>query len=212
MCNKTLRMPNRKRQTCHFFPLSINRSRSLFTLPPKNTQTLPHLPPPQQTLLPPTLPLLLPRTLAIPKRKPARPLIRSCSLAHPRRIAAKQQRPGPEAKQHRVADQSGRESKTPPAAHHLRVQVERRDGLESHRDRSSSFADFVLGGDAGAARGEEEVSSPEEERSLLFLELEDVDVDGELEVGACGPMGITPVKTRFEAARASRVRARVRQR
>jgi hypothetical protein len=58
----------------------------------------------------------------------------------------------------------------------------------------------------------EEVSSPEELRSLLVLEVEDVDVDGEVEAGACGPMGITPVKTRFEAARASRVRARVRQR
>ena len=45
----------------------------------------------------------------------------------------------------------------------------------------------------------------------MVLELEDV--DGEVEAaGACGPMGITPVKTRFEAARARRVRARVRQR
>jgi len=58
---------------------------------------------------------------------------------------------------------------------------------------------------------EEEVSSPDEERSLV-LEVEDVDGDEEEDAGACGPMGITPVKTRFEAARARSVRARVRQR
>jgi len=64
-------------------------------------------------------------------------------------------------------------------------------------------------------RGGEEESSPEELRSLVL----DVEVDVEVEedgVGeVCvdwGPMGITPVKTRFEAARARRVRARVRQR
>ena len=62
----------------------------------------------------------------------------------------------------------------------------------------------------GRRGGEVEVSSPLELRYLV-LELEDV--DGEVEAaGACGPMGITPVKTRFEAARARRVRARVRQR
>ena len=62
----------------------------------------------------------------------------------------------------------------------------------------------------GRRGGEVEVSSPLELRSLV-LELEDVDGE-EVEAGACGPMGITPVKTRFEAARARRVRARVRQR
>jgi len=62
-------------------------------------------------------------------------------------------------------------------------------------------------------RGGEEESSPLEERSLVVLEeVEVVDGDGDGAWVDWGPMGITPVKTRFEAARASRVRARVRQR
>jgi hypothetical protein len=64
-------------------------------------------------------------------------------------------------------------------------------------------------------RGGEEESSPLELRSFVVLEVE-VEVEVEDGVGeVCvdwGPMGITPVKTRFEAARARRVRARVRQR
>jgi hypothetical protein len=67
-------------------------------------------------------------------------------------------------------------------------------------------------------RGGEEESSPLELRSFVVLEVE-VEVEVEVEDGVgevlCvdwGPMGITPVKTRFEAARARRVRARVRQR
>jgi hypothetical protein len=64
-------------------------------------------------------------------------------------------------------------------------------------------------------RGGEDESSPLEVRSLVFEV--DVEVELEEEVGGgavvdWGPMGITPVKTRFEAARARRVRARVRQR
>jgi hypothetical protein len=65
-------------------------------------------------------------------------------------------------------------------------------------------------------RGGEEESSPLELRSFVVLEVE-VEVEVEDGVGEVlcvdwGPMGITPVKTRFEAARARRVRARVRQR
>ena len=61
-------------------------------------------------------------------------------------------------------------------------------------------------------RGGEVDSSPLEVRSLLVREEDEVDVGDDDEVGACGPMGITPVNTRFEAARASRVKPRVRQR
>ena len=110
-----------------------------------------HLPPPQQTLLPPALPLLLPRRLRVPKRKPARPLIRARRLAHPRRIRAKQQSPSSKTKQRSVAEKSSRESKTPTLAHHLRVQVKSRNGLERYCDASGRFADFILGRDAGAA-------------------------------------------------------------
>jgi hypothetical protein len=65
-------------------------------------------------------------------------------------------------------------------------------------------------------RGGEDESSPLELRSFVVLEVE-VEVEVEDGVGEVlcvdwGPMGITPVKTRFEAARARRVRARVRQR
>lgn len=110
-----------------------------------------HLPSPQQTLLPPTLPLLLPRSLRVPKRKPARPLVRARRLAHTRRIRAKQQRPSPETKQRSVAEKSSRESETPTLAHHLRVQVESRDGLERYCDAGGRFADFILCRDAGTA-------------------------------------------------------------
>jgi hypothetical protein len=64
----------------------------------------------------------------------------------------------------------------------------------------------------GRRDGEEE-SSPEELRSFVVLEVDvELEVVGDGEVVDWGPMGITPVKTRFEAARARRVRARVRQR
>jgi len=57
--------------------------------------------------------------------------------------------------------------------------------------------------------GGEPLSSP-----LLLLRslLERVEDEEEEGVGAWGPMGMTPVKIRFEAARARRVRPRVRQR
>jgi hypothetical protein len=129
--------------------LSIVGSPSLH---PKNIQTQQNpLPPPQKTLLPPALPLLLPSTLAIPKRKPTRPLIRARSFAHPRRIPAKQQRPSPETKQRSIANQPGRESKTPPSAHHLSIQVKSGNSLERDRNAGRRGADFVLGRDAGAA-------------------------------------------------------------
>jgi hypothetical protein len=93
----------------------------------------------KNTLLSPTLPLLLPRSLTIPKRKPARPLIRARSLAHPPHIPAKQQRPRAKAEQHAIPNQAGGESETPPA-HQLRVQVESRDGLESDCDSGRRFS------------------------------------------------------------------------
>ena len=104
-----------------------------------------HLPPPRQTLLPPALPLLLPRSLRVPKRKPARPLIRARRLAHPRRIRAKQQSPSSKTKQRSVAEKSSRESETPPA-HQLRVQVESRDRLESYGYGCGRFAQLIRSG------------------------------------------------------------------
>lgn len=61
-----------------------------------------------------------------------------------------------------------------------------------------------------ARRGGEPLSEPLLRRSLLLRE-EGVPV-GDDEEGDCGPMGITPVNTRFEAASARSVRPRVRQR
>jgi hypothetical protein len=63
-------------------------------------------------------------------------------------------------------------------------------------------------------RGGEPESSPLLLRSLALLLRDDEEVvlEEEWECGAWGPMGITPVKMRFEAARARRVRPRVRQR
>jgi hypothetical protein len=58
-----------------------------------------------------------------------------------------------------------------------------------------------------ARRGGEPESSPLLARSLVLRE--EVEV---VEGAAWGPMGITPVKMRFEAARARRVRPRVRER
>ena len=136
-------------QTCPF-PSSLSKQSLSSTKIPKPTQQN-HLPPPQKTLLPPAFSLLLPRTLAVPKRKPARPLIRARSLAHPRRIPAKQQRPSPEAKQRRIANQPSCESKTPPPAHHLRIKIKGGNSLERHRNAGRRGADFVLGGDARAA-------------------------------------------------------------
>lgn len=96
----------------------------------------------KNTLLPPRLPLLLPRRLAISKRKPTRPLIRARRLAHPPRILSKQQRPRAKTEQHSVAHESGRESKAP-AAHQLRVQVKSGYGLECHSDGSSRFPQLI---------------------------------------------------------------------
>lgn len=102
----------------------------------------PHSPRLKNTLLPPRLPLLLPRSLTVPKRKPARPLIRTRSLAHAACVLSKQQRPGAKAEQRRIAHHPRRESKVPPA-HQLRVQVESSHSLESHGDGSRSFAQLV---------------------------------------------------------------------
>jgi len=152
MCKNTLKFRYRLNKPVLFLP---NRFASVgdLSLLQNDTQTKNpmRLPPPQQALLPPRLPLLLPRRLAIPKRKPARPLVRARSLAHPRCIRPKQQRPSSETEQRSVPNKARRESESPPRAHDLRVQVESRNGLESHRDRSRRFADFVLGRDAGAA-------------------------------------------------------------
>ena len=93
----------------------------------------------ENTLLPPRLPLLLPRRLAVPKRKPARPLVRARRLAHAAHLAAEQKRPRPETEQRSVAHQARRESKAPPA-HQLRVQVERRHCLESNRHGRRRFS------------------------------------------------------------------------
>ena len=60
-------------------------------------------------------------------------------------------------------------------------------------------------------RGGEPESEPELRRSLLLRVDDEVLVVGE-EGAAWGPMGITPVNIRFEAASARRVRPRVRQR
>ena len=62
-----------------------------------------------------------------------------------------------------------------------------------------------------ARRGGEPESEPLLRRSLLLREVDGVLV-GDEEEGDCGPMGITPVNIRFEAASARRVRPRVRQR
>lgn len=63
-----------------------------------------------------------------------------------------------------------------------------------------------------ARRGGEPESEPLLRRSLLLREVEGVLV-GEAEAeGDWGPMGITPVNIRFEAASARSVRPRVRQR
>jgi len=105
----------------------------------------------KNTLLPPRLPLLLPRRLTIPKRKPTRPLIRPRRLAHPSHIPTEQKRPRPETKQRSITHQARRESETPPA-HQLRVQVERRHGLERHRHRRSRFAQFIRSGCSRTAR------------------------------------------------------------
>jgi hypothetical protein len=105
----------------------------------------------KNTLLPPRLPLLLPRSLTVPKRKSTRPLIRTRSLAHAARILSKQQRPSAKAEQCRIAHHPRRESKVPPA-HQLRVKVERRHGLESHGHCSRSFAQLVARRLAGFAR------------------------------------------------------------
>lgn len=52
----------------------------------------------------------------------------------------------------------------------------------------------------------------EDSSPLLLRSLPREEDVGDEAPGACGPMGITPVKIRFEAARASKVRPRVRQR
>ena len=93
----------------------------------------------KNTLLPPRLPLLLPRRLTIPKRKPTRPLIRPRRLAHPPHLPSKQQRPRAKAEKRSIANHPRRESETPPA-HQLRVEVERRHGLERHGYGCSRFA------------------------------------------------------------------------
>ena len=61
-------------------------------------------------------------------------------------------------------------------------------------------------------RGGEPFSSPLLLRSLSLLLREDEEGLEEGFEGAWGPMGITPVNMRFEAASARRVRPRVRQR
>lgn len=93
----------------------------------------------KNALLPPRLPLLLPRRLTVPKRKPTRPLIRPRRLAHPSHLPAEQKRPGTKTKQRSIAHQPRRESETPPA-HQLRVKVERRHRLERHGHRRSRFS------------------------------------------------------------------------
>lgn len=113
-----------------------------------NISLLPRLTRPSQkarTLrsLPPSLPLLLPRRLAIPKREPARPLIRPRRLAHPARILRKQQSPNAKAEKQSVAHQPSRKSKAP-APNKLRVKVESRDSLESDGDGGGGLADVVL--------------------------------------------------------------------
>lgn len=115
----------------------------------------------ENTLLPPRLPLLLPRRLAVPKRKPARPLVRARRLAHAAHLAAEQKRPRPEAEQRSVPRQASCESKAPPA-HQLRVQVERRHRLERHGHRRSRFAQLVRRGRACAARGRAAVGAAAE--------------------------------------------------
>ena len=105
----------------------------------------------KNTLLPPRLPLLLPRRLTIPKRKPTRPLIRPRRLAHPPHLPSKQQRPRAKAEKRSIANHPRRESETPPA-HQLRVQVESRDRLENHGHRRRRFAQIVSRSDARATR------------------------------------------------------------
>jgi hypothetical protein len=106
----------------------------------------------KNTLLPPRLPLLLPRTLTIREQEATRPLIRAGRLAHPPHISSKQQRPSTKTEQHTVTYKPRRESETPPA-HQLRVKVESRDSLESHGDSRGSLAELVGGGNACFARG-----------------------------------------------------------
>lgn len=138
-------------QTLPIRPLHFHDSYPCLPSYSSKKKKKPHSPRLKNTLLPPRLPLLLPRSLTVPKRKPARPLIRTRSLAHAARILSKQQRPSTKAEQRRIAHHSRRESKVPPA-HQLRVKVESRHGLERYGDGRSGFAQLIARRLAGLAR------------------------------------------------------------
>lgn len=101
-----------------------------------------HSPRLKNTLLSPTFPLLLPRSLAVHKRKPARPLVRTRSLADPADLLSKQQRPSAKAEQHSIANHARGKSKAPPS-YQLRVQVESSHSLERNSNSSRSLADLI---------------------------------------------------------------------